>query len=851
MIGIIKGFRDEFSSRVLSSVKRISKFIGIALVPILYGVTCLMAFWNPTINLGKAPVAILNEDKTVWVYKNNDTENFDFKIGVLTDYNYKSVDGSISKEKAISYSYDTEGQILYTNAGKMHVSSQEEVASHIFQFSAWDIIKLALNEKTDKNIKDEDYTFSSPELKEDMAFTNIRYVSSQNEIDKQWKGKKYYVQAKIEKGFGEYLIQQIGSVLNKNNVPKNNKVNINIWTTFERNFIFGYYLNSMMEMKSALIVSAIEDFLGENIPSFISNFIYKNFYKQVSYTPFEDEIVKISQNVGEVSDSDITIKAGKQYVISDAIMQPNKNFDSSKIVKSENTIFGDISEKTSFSADAAKKTNGILTNAISELLQNQKIQELAQLFKINFANSKIKGYLLFLNDNSHILNKYLYDVMHGIDPFTDSQKMWINLDNLDKLGLDKKVETAIKTIIVGINNSPFDKFKFNFQTYLPKINSILVQKTGFNLRLIKPQEVFTSNENELNRNAVTIAEFNKNMDELAVANGFVNQINFINTISHKIIELFKHKAFDKFDVVKIEIAGLKNGIYGIGIGEFFIIIGLFVGTFMQTFIYDRARRTKNLKARKWYASKSLLMLVTGITQATALTIALCLTGWVAIGSAAMLSVWIWLLFVDLIFVLTIQGLWFLFKDETISKVLIVIYLVINISSGWGTFPSFMQFEFFHKISFIAEFTYVLHGLGSIIYGVGENGFNLDDALYIMQQAGILLIFALVFVLIGLYGAKNRNREIRFGSFIGKHVVDGMNSLGLTKELTEFKSNRKLFKYNWNSMSEDIYLDLVQEVRRLHPFEGQFEWYKRRQNDGVFPPNETDIDTMNRNDDVEV
>ncbi|AVN65325.1 hypothetical protein CG002_03105 [Mesoplasma florum] len=851
MIDIIKGFRDEFTSRVLSSVKRISKFIGIALIPILYGVTCLIAFWNPTINLGKAPVAILNEDNTVWVYKNNNMEKLDFKIGVLTDYKYNSLDGYISKEQAISSAYDIEKGILYTNTGTI-AASKEEVANHIFQFNVWDIIKSALNEKTDKNIKDEDYVFSSPELKEDMAFTNIRYISSKKEIEKQWKGKKYYVQAKIEKGFGEYLIQQVGTTFNKKNeAPKLPKSNINLWTTFERNFIFGYYLNSMMEMKSALIVSAIEDFLGENIPSFISNIVYKNFYKQVTYTPSNDEKVSVSQSFGTINNSDVIIEANKQYVISDSVNESTSSLEDAQRVKSENTIFGDIREEITSKADAAQKTNGIFTNTIASLLGSEQLKTIAKILKIDLSNSKLMGYILLLNDNSHILNKYLYDVMHGINPFEDSQKMWINLDHIDKLGLDPKVTKAITAFVAGINNSPIQNLKFNFKTYLPKISSILNEKTGFNLRLIKSQEVFNSTLNPLNRNVTTVFEFNKNMDKLAVANGFANQISFLNTLNKKLIETIKHKTFDRFEIVNIEIAGLKNGIYGIGIGEFFIIIGLFVGTFMQTFIYDRARRTKKLKTGKWYVSKTLLMFVTGIVQATALTIALSLTGWIAIGSAAMLSVWLWLLFVDLIFVLTIQGLWFLFKDETISKVLVIIYLVINISSGWGTFPSFMQFEFFHKISFVAEFTYVLHGLGSIIYGVGENGFNSTDTLYIMQQAGILLIFAVFFVTLGLIGARNRNREIRFGSFLGKHVIDGMISLGLAKELAEFKSDRKFFKYNWNSMSDDIYIELAQEVRRLHPFEGQFEWYKKRQNDGVFPPNETDMDIIKRNDDVEV
>ncbi|ASZ09371.1 hypothetical protein CK556_03385 [Mesoplasma chauliocola] len=847
MISIIKGFRDEFTSRVMSSIKRISKFIGIGLIPILYGVTCLLAFWNPTANLGKAPVAILNEDNTVWVYRNNDIENFDFKIGVLTDQNFKSIDSSISKENAIEMSYDRANKFLYTNTGKIAINSDSDITSHIFQFNTWEIIKSVLNPKTDSNIKDEDYVFSSPELKQDIAFTNIRYVSSQNEISKQWKGKKYFVQAKIEKGFGEYLIQQFGSIFNNGSAPQANKANLDIWTTFERNFIFGYYLNSMIEMKSALIVSAIENFLGENIPSLMTMMVTKQFYQHITYIPEEEQIVEKSLGFDSQVESSIEIQKGKQYVISDAKNIKNLEDSAIKAISSENTVFGDITEEVSFSKDASKNTNGIFTNLISNLISSPKIIELAKILKFDLSTSKIPGVLQILNDNSHILNKYLFDIMHGINPLTDTQKMWINIDHLSLLKLDTKTEAAIKVMVAGINN-----FKpFNFQTYLPKINAIMKEKLGFNLSIIKPYEVFASSINKLNRNAVELAEFHSNMDEFAKANGFTNQTMFLNDLSSNIFKLIKSKLFDKYEIVNIEIAGLQNGIYGIGIGEFFIVIGLFVGTFMQTFIYDRARRTKKLKTGKWYVSKTMLMIVTGIVQVTALTIALSCTGWIAIGSAAMFSVWLWLLFVDLIFVLTIQGFWFLIKDETVSKLLIIIYLVVNISSGWGTFPSFMQFEFFHKLSFVAEFTYILHGLGSIVYGVGENGFNSADTLYIIQQAGILLIFALFFVLIGLFGAKHRNREIRFGSFNGKHVIDGMTVLGMQNEIDEFKSNRKIFKYNWNKMDDDIYLELSNKVRELHPYEGQFEWYKKRQKDGVFAPNETDRDIIKRNDDVEV
>lgn len=42
--------------------------------------------------------------------------------------------------------------------------------------------------------------------------------------------------------------------------------------------------------------------------------------------------------------------------------------------------------------------------------------------------------------------------------------------------------------------------------------------------------------------------------------------------------------------VNVDIEGVDNGLYGIGLGEFFLLIGLFVGTLMHTFVYDRAKR---------------------------------------------------------------------------------------------------------------------------------------------------------------------------------------------------------------------------------------------------------------------
>ncbi len=55
----------------------------------------------------------------------------------------------------------------------------------------------------------------------------------------------------------------------------------------------------------------------------------------------------------------------------------------------------------------------------------------------------------------------------------------------------------------------------------------------------------------MNRNAYN-NEFRANMDKFMQANDFLNQIAFLN-ITIKIINQIKHKLFDKFATVNVEI----------------------------------------------------------------------------------------------------------------------------------------------------------------------------------------------------------------------------------------------------------------------------------------------------------
>ncbi|AHI53335.1 ABC transporter permease [Spiroplasma culicicola] len=586
---IFKGFVNEFQARVCSSWKRLIKFIAILFVPILYAVTCILAFWNPVDNLGKAPVAILNGEQKVWVYKSVgiDLEGCDNTKNQSTN---KLIEpfalGVVLNEDGSIYHNDTapeikKGECVYTNTGNYRYDGNLEIDS-ITQFSLFEDLILPYLTPNNPDEQDLEKTKYSSPMIEDIQFTNIKYIGPSS-ATKEFKNKKDYIQLYIPDNFSANLIGKIGLILRNKDPNTIEDLEMQFWTTFERNFVFGYYLSTAAKMKDAIIIQGLYKIIGDHAP---------------------EEIIEI-----------------------------------------------------------------------------------------------------------------------------------LNL----------------------------------------------------------------------------------------------NLVNF-------------------------ELQGLANGLYGIGLGQFFIAIGLYVGTLMQTFIYDRAKRTKDLNSAQYFFSKTLLMYFTGMIQVTLLVLVLALTGFNSIGFAGMFSLWLWLLFVDFIFVLIIQTLWFSFKDETVGKFLIVIYMVLNLAAGWGTFPSFMQFDFFYGASFITIFTYAIHAMGSIIYGIGSLGFNTADSLYILQQAGILLIFIGVFITIALFVARKRMKEMYFGTSNPKYVSEALLQLGLNEQLNSFrtqKTNQK-YKYHWKNMKQfEFNQSIKNQVNQNHPFEGQFKWFKQKEHDPIMKPNESDEDIMKRNDDISV
>jgi putative membrane protein len=103
--------------------------------------------------------------------------------------------------------------------------------------------------------------------------------------------------------------------------------------------------------------------------------------------------------------------------------------------------------------------------------------------------------------------------------------------------------------------------------------------------------------------------------------------NISNNFASAMAEASKYYAYVNIaGYISSNTIGNEFNFYGIGLGEYFICIGLFVGTLSQVVVYDKKKRVKKLKAPKWYFSKSLMMACTSILQATILALAICAMG---------------------------------------------------------------------------------------------------------------------------------------------------------------------------------------------------------------------------------
>lgn len=894
-------FKTEVFSRLFSSKKRIIKFIAICLIPFLYGFVCIWAFWNPIENLGNAPMAIVNQSKPVTlvmgtknstkslnenINSNSSTDNdivarvnqiattskTKLNIGVATYYVACGTDGVINPDSEVK-SFD---EVLQSNSLQSFIeytNSNQNVAIYTYNqtfnlkntptkgkdlsnitpefiynsttssnikivpnfsiirdyFNWWknnpnpqniiqynnknDKYKIILQSEREWNTEQQCY-----EIIPQQQLNNVQYLEG-NDADNmadfipspvpnqpgQWKviDDKYWLQVQIPEDFNinaisiinGYLIGTNQSIEQTSNFIQDLKNEpINIWTSFKQNFLFGQFMKISSEFKSAILLNMVPNLVTQTISTSITNILNNNDKSQIYFQGENKPLI--------IDDQSQQLLANHEYAVYDntiltKIKNNNENIQNFPTLNSlTKTLVGD---NNSFTSEVATYyTNAVNTNIIYKTIINRVI------------------------NNSFIVEPYGKPIS-----LTDAQ---LNLIFGNAKGIQSIFELnaeLLNSLGGGNVTIPGTDYSVTWEEFCNTWMNGLKKNVGLT-------PLFSSQSNIITKN-----DINQNLGK-----NISSWMAYLSSGSSKLENLD--------GIVTNNIQGSEYAIYGIGLGEFFVCIGVWVGILMQTFVFDRnVRRPKkeawnigrhnkfspkgNKWARfndatSWWFAKNTLMSLTTIIQVTFLMITIGLLGWFQIGSSFGL-LYLSILFSALIWTTFIQSLWFLFRDEVVGKFVVILFLIVNITSGWGTFPPVMQFKFFDIISNIAPFTYCIHNQGLIIYGVAVNGTNTLDTLAILKWSGIQLIYLSIAISLAMYEGMNLQKITFFGSANAKKVAHALELLGNTNpHLIITKTNKKgeiIKNVNWDELDWTYQKEICDATNSLYPSIVDFKWYTKK------------------------
>lgn len=857
--GYVDSVKAEFATRVFSSRKRVIKFIAICFVPFLYAFICIWAFWNPIPKIGEAPMAIVSNDVKI----NFIVGKSDGKLAVGEAYAYRtsSAESWIPIDDSVDIDNLPNGTEILTYAGTIIT---KDVGTIYNKTSLVDNLVESWKAGSVDNIKyDQQKDKFTVKVNNNMTLTNVKFLNGEDakriassKPDGSWDVKdqdKYWAQVQMPTkltssiiGFFDASLQSVFDLekdANQTRAPDDflrdlKKSPMQFWSTYKHNFLFGQFMYIFNEFKSSLLVDLGPQVINSLISLIINNAI-NNVKTQLVFTAPENvrDTVTI-QDHGSTESHNVTFlfEQGKEYVIRDKEMRDA------------------IASKLGWNLPSMTVEGTTGTNITQDWGTDGFLSILAQRWNDLMQGSY--GDLVASNLATNLTSKINDELPNGFGSLTiDSggiKKLMSTAGNIaGLLEQDGKIipETSANFPIAG-SGLVGDLVK-DYKSLLMIGSRVL--NTKFNLiSILSPDSTSSQSAYVLQFGDIakpTVGTFNYNLrhDINAIIQIILgkNNTQTLDTIEGNTNFGLTGLLPNLDDFLKTTIVGSQFNPYGIGLGQFFLCIGLWVGTLMQTFVFDRAKRVKTAKPWAWYLSKTTLMLVTAWIQTTILMLTVYALGWSVIGSAFGLM-YLWMMFTATVFVIIQQALWFSVQDETVGKFLIVILLIINLSSGWGTFPTFMQAPIFNFLSYLAPYTYSMHGQGVIIYSIAVNGASITDTLYVFQQFGILLVWAVGFLIIGLLCSLLRNRDMLYGTHNSKKLGEILMEEDLNKYVNH--NNKRAL---WKKLPKEEMPEIRKKVKKRYPEEGQYQWYKKwkvkHHPDKPLTASKSDDEIMRRNE----
>ncbi len=186
--------------------------------------------------------------------------------------------------------------------------------------------------------------------------------------------------------------------------------------------------------------------------------------------------------------------------------------------------------------------------------------------------------------------------------------------------------------------------------------------------------------------------------------------------------------------LKSEMGG-EDAKYGYGLAPFFICVAMWIGGMAMTFAVHRKIYDDSISPMKRYFLKGLIINTSVFIQATILMLSLYIIGFHKLGINHWFSMYMFAVFIGFAFSQITQAIRFSIHSRNLGVFMIIIFLVLQMASAGGLFPSETQAPFYQYISH----------LGPIHYGINilrQLTFNTNWAI-VFENVGYLFIFFLV------------------------------------------------------------------------------------------------------------
>ncbi|MGL4847779.1 MAG: YhgE/Pip family protein [Clostridium sp.] len=734
---VFKIFKKDLK-RLIKNKVALGIVIGLCIIPSLYTWITLKANWNPYVDTGNVPIAVVNEDKGTII--NNQIVNFGNQT--VTQLN----NNNSMKWTVVGKKVGDEG--LKTGEYYAEIIIPSDFSEKLRTISTGNPVKPDLiyrvNEKTN----------AIATKISDLAVTGL-----QNQIKQTFFDSVNKVILDAGNTLGKNIKENEPLILNLKNVVSTTNSNVqsiinNIGSVSGST---GELANYLSQVKDG--IPKIEDGIN-NLQSVVGASKYLIQQTKDNITSIEQNLNSLNSSIQNTNNSANTFIDNLKETIKTQESINNSALNGAKeglgIAKNDTK---DIENSKGLTKDQINKDKNIIQNAIKNKknlssLINEASNILGNLNKIS-PNTNISNLKNKLDSLSGVLDNQIGE-LEALDTYlSNTNGVDFNVINskLDSISnLSNEITNGINDFVNSYSNNisnDISSISENLQNSLNNVDGMLQSSKELIPTLNQIANLGISSSNLTSDKA---NELKGKLDNLqGTLTNLEKQTNKLNNDSLNNIVNILNKNPEQLSSLLASPVGMNvqelygMSIFGVGLAPFYTVLSIWVGALLCTTILSANDKEEDDTTGKGILSihfgKMLLFLLINFVQATIVTAGDILLIGIKPANIPLLFAFAW--FSGIVFTVIIFTLASL--NGNFGKAGALVIMVMQVAGSGAIYPIEVNPAFLQKIEFLWPFTYSIDGFREAIGGadwskVGTDFFALSIFLVIFIGIGLMKVF---------------------------------------------------------------------------------------------------------------